>query len=33
MSVEDDLPEEFTEVVIETNDLDDYSTYEIVGMR
>ena len=33
MSVEDDLPEEFTEVAIEPNDLDDYSTYEIVGMR
>ena len=33
MSVDDDLPEDFTEVVIETANLDDYSTYKIVGMR
>lgn len=33
MKVDDDLPEDFKEVVIQTSNLDDYSTYEIVGMR
>lgn len=33
LSVNDDLPEEFEEVVIKTSDLDDYTTYKIVGMR
>lgn len=33
LSVDDDLPESFYEVVIQTSDLDDYSTYNIVGMR
>ena len=33
LSVDNDLPEEFEEVVIQTSDLDDYSTYKIVGMR
>ena len=33
LSVNDDLPEEFEEVVIKTSNLDDYTTYKIVGMR
>ena len=33
MNVNDDLPEEFDEVVIQTSDLDDYTTYNIVGVR
>lgn len=33
MSIDDDLPEEFSEVVIKTRNLDDYSKYQIVGMR
>ena len=33
MSIDDDLPEEFSEVVIKTSNLDDYSKYQIVGMR
>ena len=28
-----DAPEEFEEVVIKTDNIDDYSTYEIVGLR
>ena len=28
-----DAPEEFDEVVIATDNLDDYDTYEIVGLR
>lgn len=33
MSIDDDLPEKFSEVVIKTDNLDDYSKYQIVGMR
>lgn len=33
MSIDSDLPEGFREVVIQTSNLDDYSTYKIVGMR
>ncbi len=33
MHESDDLPEEFEEVIIQTCDLDDYSTYKIVGLR
>lgn len=33
MREDDDLPEDFSEVVIQTPDLDKYSTYKIVGMR
>lgn len=33
MSIDDDLPEEFSEVVIKTSNLDDYNKYQIVGMR
>ena len=33
MPVDGDYPEEISEVVIYTTDLDNYSTYDIVGMR
>lgn len=33
MHEDDDLPEGFDEVIIKTNNLDNYSTYQIVGMR
>ena len=33
MSINDDLPEGFSEIIVKTDDLDNYSTYEIVGMR
>ena len=33
LSIDDDLPEEFSEVVIRTSNLDDYNKYQIVGMR
>ena len=33
MPADGDYPEEVNEVIIETTDLDDYSTYNIVGMR
>ena len=33
MHEDDDLPEGFDEVIIKTNNLDNYSTYQIVGIR
>lgn len=32
-SYSSDIPDEFSEVVIHSNDLDDVSTYSIVGLR
>ena len=33
LPVSSDLPEDFSEVIVKTYDLDDYTTYKIVGMR